>query len=105
MRHEKELADERQRQKAVLDEQRSAILNLQDRMQKRKASLVQAKKEVHADCCSVYMRIRGCRGEKGGAKYKIISSTVHSCMSPSACTVENVWWGKSSTSVVYPSDV
>lgn len=69
VRHEKELADERQRQKAVLDEQRSATLNLQDRKQKREASLVQAKKEVHADCGSVYRRIRGCRGGEGAVRY------------------------------------
>ncbi|CAM9111323.1 unnamed protein product, partial [Laminaria digitata] len=44
-RHEKELAEERQRQKTVLGEQRSAIVRLEDRMQKQEASLAQAKEE------------------------------------------------------------
>lgn len=44
--HEKELTEERQRQKAVLDEQQSAILSMQERMKKRETALVQAKEEV-----------------------------------------------------------
>ena len=73
VRHEKELAEERQRQKAVLDEQRSAMLSLQDRMQKREASLVQAKEEVRVENhFRLYAHPGLSRGKRRGVGVRII---------------------------------
>lgn len=43
---DKELAEERKRQKEVLDEQRRIILSLEENMEKRQAAVAQAKKDV-----------------------------------------------------------
>lgn len=81
-RHEKELAEERQRQKVVLDEQRSAIASLQDRMQKRQASLVQAKEEVRVENPFRLYAHPGYGGERGGRGTWMISGTIHAYTSP-----------------------
>lgn len=92
-RHEKELAEERQRQKVVLDEQRSAILSLQDRMQKRQASLVQAKEEVRVENPFRLCAQPGYRGERGegGTVYEFSEARyTHIRALTWNCTVESV---------------
>lgn len=49
MRQETELAEERKRQKEVLDDQQNTIMSLEDMMQKRQANVVEAKEAVSTD--------------------------------------------------------